>query len=916
MRPLRLEMCAFGPYAKPTVLDFSLLGDSGLYLITGDTGAGKTTIFDAITYALYGRTSGDNRNVKTLRSQYVDNSVKTYVKLDFSYGGKTYHVLRKLRYQKEKDLLTQDAELTMPDGSITAKSTQVTKKIEEILKIDCDQFAQIVMIAQGSFRQLLTADTKQRVKLFQDLFHTGNYQKLMLKLEDERRTAADKVNTEMTALQSAIGFLQGNDACDLSHWNSDNPFLQQEQFSAEVQKAIDFDKAEKEKLEKQVQERTDANAILSRTIGQKEETAGRYAKLHAVEKKIPAAEEALHTKQNILHVKQEAQEDEAIATLQVQLAREKEQLPKYDMLEQAGRDLENSKKKLADLQKQIGLNQKRLETAESTLAKDQQKQQAWKYVPAKKIQMESELQIKQNRLSQLHAIVLLEQAIHKTQIDEARVKQLVETTLCAYENANHVYMENRSVFFREQAGLLASGLQEGEPCPVCGSVHHPSLAHLAKGAPDQKTVEELERKSLQAKKDSDAAHQKLSGVMAKLQEQQKNLGNALAQAGVSDPAVLNDAIAKISREITSDQQNIDMLLKQEKELHQIETEIDAFSKETDMMRTQLQEVTLQESKQQGEILQAKQKIEILQKDLAYADAASARRAIKALTQQVAERQKIWQQVQQDVMDAQQILRDLEMEEKTYEASLPTGDEAGFRRNLAKDQARLVQSQDTLSALQRSLSVISHRLENNEDTFTKVNTGMKKLARQQKHYDLVRSLADTADSHLSGKEKLTLEEYVQMHYFDEILYYANRRYKQMSSGQYELVRHQDHLGRQSHAALALDVIDHYNDTVRPVDSLSGGESFLASMSLALGLSDATQDHAHVQMDAMFIDEGFGSLDEESLAQAVDTLSSISEADRLIGIISHVSQLEERISRKIVVKKNLQEDGGSTAKIVID
>ena len=268
------------------------------------------------------------------------------------------------------------------------------------------------------------------------------------------------------------------------------------------------------------------------------------------------------------------------------------------------------------------------------------------------------------------------------------------------------------------------------------------------------------------------------------------------------------------------------------------------------------------------------------------------------------------------MDAQQILRDLEMEKKTYEASLPDGDEAGFRRNLAKDQARLVQSQDTLSALQRSLSVISHRLENNEDTFTKVNAGMKKLARQQKHYDLVRSLADTADSHLSGKEKLTLEEYVQMHYFDEILYYANRRYKQMSSGQYELVRHQDHIGRQSHAALALDVIDHYNDTVRPVDSLSGGESFLASMSLALGLSDATQDHAHVQMDAMFIDEGFGSLDEESLAQAVDTLSSISEADRLIGIISHVSQLEERISRKIVVKKNLQEDGGSTAKIVID
>ena len=920
MRPVKLEISAFGPYAGRTTVDFDKLGESGLYLITGDTGAGKTSIFDAITFALYGSASGANRDASMLRSKYADAETPTEVKLEFVYRGKTYTVrrnpeyLRPARRGEGMTKQTAEAELTYPDGHIVTRAKDVTDAVTEILGVDRGQFSQIAMIAQGDFLKLLLAETKDRQAIFREIFQTGIYQSLQDKV---KKDASELKSSCDEARRSIDQYLKGTD-CDADsllfpEWEKlrDGKLLTEEALSL-LQKIIAADTAEQEKTQALSAETTEQLSAVNQKIGAAEGVIKSAGDLQAKEKQLLSDEEMLAGLKAAAESAQAALPE--AEQLEKKIAGLEALYPEYD---ERKKKEESLAKALLSLQAKTADKEQTAEKAEkaaSDMEKLKSEQKSLENAGAAKADLAArnkDLEDRQRELSAAGSLwaewKVLCGKLENAQRNYLRAREQALEAQQKYDAMNRAFLD-------EQAGILAGTLEEGKPCPVCGSLSHPAPASLSEKAPSGEELKNAKREAEARQAETGSASSKAGELSGKATAKQEELQKKA-----------EDLFGSFSEETFQQQLNgeklrISSLLAACRNAIQEEEKRIARKKELDEIIPGLEKTEKD----------LKEKLVTAEKDISglTAEKKSLEEQLAAYTEKLAFQTKTeaeaavreYKRKQEEIRDAhraaEQKYTDAEKEKSALQGSIEQlkkqleGVEIPELELLQAEKTGVEAKKEELSRKEKTLH---SRMETNRKAIDAVKGKSGELGRLEKQYAMVKALSDTANGSVSGKEKIMLETYVQMHYFDRIIERANTRLFVMSDSHYELRRRTAADNLRSQTGLELDVIDHYNGSVRSVKTLSGGESFLASLSLALGLADEIQCSAGgIQLDTMFVDEGFGSLDEDALRQAMNALIGLAESNRLVGIISHVAELKSRIDKQIIVRKN--RDAGSTVEIV--
>ena len=932
MRPLRLTLSAFGPYAAETTLDLEKLGKGGLYLITGDTGAGKTTIFDAITYALYDHSSSGIREGSMLRCKYADDKTPTFVELEFEVHGVRYTVRRNPEYQRPKargeGMTTEkaDATLTYPDDRPpVTKAKDVTAAVQEIIGLDYNQFSQIVLIAQGQFTKLLNASTEERSRIFRKLFRTQRYAQLQERLQAEASALNQQRTAQNAKLDSLLGGLQFSpedpDAEALrtlcAQTVPETALSLLDTLTARQAAALEEAGTALQATEAQlntVQQQLGAAAQAQRLAQQ---LAARQAELAAAKPALDAARAEADR-----HAGDAAQLD----ALTAQVTQAQSALAAYDALDTLCRQQTEARDAARLAAAQAHKRRTQLDSLNAALA-------AAETELAALADADTRLLALQNRSAQLtqrgEALVKLEQRLADCQRQAKtahKAQESYRTAAAAQDEARTRQNTLERAFLDAQAGLLAESLTEGVPCPVCGSTHHPARALLPHTAPTQAQVE--------------AARQAAAEADRQAQNASAAAQSALAAANEAKTSLRRDAETLLPERFTTSEGTIpltfalmtNVLAEENAALQTAQADCAARCRQTDadcLRKAQLEADRQNKTRQRP----------ALEQSAAEADrsAAAQNASADALESQIAERraalpyprradaqaaldkleadrrtlrtgmdtaQRKLKQAEQTVAAAEAAVEALTAQQTAAQKELP----ARSAEELTAQQTELTAARETLRSREKQLSA---QLLPNRKTAVQYRAATEARQTLESRWQWVSALAATAGGTLTSKQKIRLEAYIQMNYLDRILRYANTRLMQMTAGQYELER----IGaenQRSQSGLDLGVIDHYNGTRRSVKTLSGGESFKASLALALGLSDEVQSSAGgIRLDTLFLDEGFGSLDEESLELAIRVLSGLTEGDRLVGIISHVGALKDRIDRQVVVHK--ARTGGSTVEL---
>ena len=920
MRPITLTMSAFGPYAAKTVIELDKLGTNGLYLITGDTGAGKTTIFDAITYALYGEASGNTRDVNMFRSKYAEPSTPTEVELTFEYAQKIYTVKRNPEYDRPKargeGYTTEkaNAELHYPDGRVVTKLKEVNKAIVDIMGIDRSQFTQIAMIAQGDFLKLLLASTEDRKKIFQKIFRTQCYYQLQERLKQQTGELAKDYGKIGDSIRQYINGIacHPDDVLMLEVGKAKKGELKNTEAVQLVEKLIKQDAAaqqkvlgEIEKLDKQKEAIAAQLAVAEnrKTTEEKQEKAKENLALENQRLK------KLETEKNeaAAHQPEVQKAVEAIAKL-------KAQLPEYAEMQNKQIERTGLQKALGDLAQKIKKEEETAEKLARSITEFKAEQASLQNAGASQATQKAEkdrLAEQQKDLETLKkeyaAYQKLEAQLKKAQADYAQKSEDSGQKRAEYEHKNKLYLD-------AQAGILAETLTEGVPCPVCGSLEHPHPAQKPENAPTKQELEICKAKAEEAEKATQEASSKASNCIGQVDTSRETL-QAHGQKLLGTDAV--EEMERLCRE--KQQQTAAALQKAEQQLKEIEKQLgrkDALDQLIPQKEGELEQCKKRrgcyETQQAGDgakLQAAEKRLKELEEKLSYPSEAEANQALQQLREQKEAWEKAIQETQKAHDACEKNLAALKGTLEGYQKTLQ-GMEKVDVQAVQDAQAEADQQK---AAWQAQKNEIGDRLAVNRPILENLRPQISQMEETEKRLQCVQALSDTANGRLSGKEKIMLETYIQMTFFDRIIRRANVRLMVMSGGQYELKHRVNAENNRSQAGLELDVIDHYNGSERSVKTLSGGESFKASLALALGLSDEIQSSAGgIRLDTMFVDEGFGSLDEESLEQAVNALVGLTQGNRLVGIISHVSELKNRIDKQIVVTK--EKSGGSKAEIL--
>lgn len=921
MRPIKLKISAFGPYAGITEFDFEKLGTGGLYLITGDTGAGKTTIFDAITYALYGDPSGNNREVSMLRSKYADDSTPTEVELKFSYYGKEYIVKRNPEYERANKRGSgttkqiANAEFTYPDGNVVSKIKDVDNAVKSVIGIDRNQFCQIAMIAQGDFLKLLLAPTKERMEIFRHIFKTELFANLQDRLKRESGSLSDECTTIKRSIDQYInGIVCDEDSVDsLEVENAKKGNLTTEDTVALIEKLISGDEDAEVKLAEQketVQKELDEiKALITKAkdiaaaktdlakneadFAQLTETRASVSKTYETEKaKEPQMEE----------------NGERVAKI-------KATLPEYDEL--AVRQIavnDNSAFIEAATQKIEKLDGIILAHTEEMKALTEE-EKTLQNAGVDKLKLEAE---RKNLEEQSEKLVALK--VNIISLETARKKYLAairtyEEKASIASTADAEFKTGNKAYLDAQAGILADTLTSGVACPVCGSTVHPMVAVKPENAPTKDELDELQEKATKANNDSNSAREIAGGLKGAFDEKGKivtdEIGLLLGAVSIEDAIDLTED--KIIA-ITSEMKAIDLKIADEKKkidrkaeinelLPQKTEELEKAKKEVSGIRDELNAKAVESKTLEARIAELKEK-------LTFESKAKAEEEIALLTKAIEQIKTAIDTAQKKLTDCNERLASLKSAKDEILKRLDGAVDVDIEKEVTVQSTR----EQKLKAIEIEEKTVHSRVSANKKSLENIKMKAGELIAAEHKYAWVKALSNTANGNISGKEKIMLETYIQMSYFDRIIARANSRLMIMTDGQYDLVRRKEALAKQGQSGLDLDVIDHYNGSQRSVKSLSGGESFKASLALALGLADEIQTSAGgIKLDTMFVDEGFGSLDEDSLAQAMKALISLADNDRLVGIISHVGELKQKIDKQIVVTKD--KSGGSKAEIVV-
>jgi len=926
MKPLKLTMSAFGSYAGKNVIDFTGQ-QQGIFLITGDTGAGKTTIFDAITYALYNQTSGGERNGNMMRSQYAQPETETYVELEFLYRGQTYRVRRNPDYKITKTLkngkireqkVPHSVELTMPDGTVFPEKKNATDaKIIEILGLTADQFSQIVMIAQGDFLKLLYTKSDERKMIFSKLFRTDIYWKIQENLRRKSMEMDERIQENDRAFEqekSRIIPLPESEELPL-----DELVERLRERLKDALKEQNLRRANVEELNKKITKYEEINKLfvsLEKIRQTGKELEARQAESKERRQQIENARKAdkvlVAEQQNLRQQQEVEQSAQAIAKMTETLANDQEM---FESLKTQLQEVEaKQKREAADTQKKmLALEQSfpSYEALQNARSEEQQAKKVWE-----DLGKTSEESFHKKKAG---IAALKEQQKRQEQVVEQTKKNWEQTSLSASESAKH-YEHMYEAFLKEQAGILAENLSAGCPCPVCGSTVHPDPAKLSDHAVTELEVE-------QAKKTRAAAEEKRDMAYAAF-EAEKTEKQKLAQAVEKEEAdfVLAQTIAKQQRK-------------------EAEQNYVSLQKIAEQIREKLVYPSLAEAKKQYAAMQkaleaAEQEIE--RKRQKVSELAEAMNTLKG--QKLAEEENQETAKKLAAKTEKEYAKLLEksgfVSEETYHlAILPERSRSKLEREEKEYESQCLRQQSEQKLLEKQVSGKTYTdttelneqlkaekqaLKEAEKTYMELHTAyendrsvlqncavyLEKGKKLESEDQVIKSLSKTANGRLSGSAKIDFETYIQRQYFKQIIHEANKRLLTMSNHQFILkLKEEANTGRKTNEGLDLSVYSLVTDSERDVKTLSGGESFLAALAMALGLSDIVERSAGaIHPDMMFIDEGFGSLDAQSRQQAIEVLGELASDSRMVGIISHVTELKEQIDRKLVVSRT---DKGSRA-----
>lgn len=926
MKPLKLTMSAFGSYAGKNVIDFTGQ-QQGIFLITGDTGAGKTTIFDAITYALYNQTSGGERNGNMMRSQYARPETETYVELEFLYRGQTYRVRRNPDYKITKTLkngkireqkVPHSVELTLPDGTVFPEKKNATDaKIIEILGLTADQFSQIVMIAQGDFLKFLYTKSDERKMIFSKLFRTDIYWKIQENLRRKSMEMDERIQENDRAFEqekSRIILLPESEELPL-----DELVERLRERLKDALKEQNLRRANVEELNKKITKYEEINKLfvsLEKIRQNGKELEARQVeskeRRQQIENALKADKVLVAEQQNLRQQQTVEQSVQAIAKMEETLTNNQEM---FETLKTQLQEVEaEQKREAADIQKKmLALEQSfpSYEALQNARSEEQQAKKVWEDLGKTS---EESFHKKEAGIA-----ALKEQQKRQEQVVEQMKKNWEQTSLSASESAKH-YEHMYEAFLKEQAGILAENLSAGCPCPVCGSTVHPDPAKLSDHAVTELEVE-------QAKKTRAAAEEKRDLAYAAF-EAEKTEKQKLAQAVEKEEAdfVLAQTIAKQQRK-------------------EAEQNYVSLQKIAEQIREKLVYPSLAEAKKQYAAMQkaleaAEQEIE--RKRQKVSELAEAMNTLKGQKLAEEENQKTAKKLaaKTEKEYAKLLEKSGFVSEETYHlAILPERSRSKLEREEKEYESQCLRQQSEQKLLEKQVSGKTYTdttelneqlkaekqaLKEAEKTYMELHTAyendrsvlqncavyLEKGKKLESEDQVIKSLSKTANGRLSGSAKIDFETYIQRQYFKQIIHEANKRLLTMSNHQFILkLKEEANTGRKTNEGLDLSVYSFVTDSERDVKTLSGGESFLAALAMALGLSDIVERSAGaIHPDMMFIDEGFGSLDAQSRQQAIEVLAELAGDSRMVGIISHVTELKEQIDRKLVVSRT---DKGSRA-----
>ncbi len=868
MKPISLIMSAFGPYAAETAVDFSALGETGLFLIAGDTGAGKTTIFDAISFAFYGEASGgrERRKSKSFRSDYASPKAETYVELTFRHRGESWRVRRNPEYErpmKHREGTTVQqagAKLTNLDtGAEIEGLKEVNDKIYELLGLTQDQFTRTVMIAQGDFLKILNATSDERRALFQKLFNTSVYAGLQRKLQEMNAAC----NKEMEDLDRRAAIAAGKidpepgfpERESIALYQTDAKYA--DLLAASLERLIESERAARRQAEREKKAAGEEADALIAAIEQGRAVNGDFDALENAE----AALAPLLARQSAM--------DEKAETLD--RARKAQGLA-VDETRVSGN--------AADVQKQ----RTELEAQAAALASAEK---ALPGAEAKRKEAEAHTQEADALLAsarQLSDCIPVLRELEKQRGKLEKQKKKMAALLEASREADLAYTAAKEGYYRSQAGLLAAELEAGKPCPVCGSAVHPRPAQL--------TAEAVTREEMEG------AEQRQRNAAQALREAEKAL--------ISVQTAVDTGQARLRETHIPEDETEKQLEKRIGEMEALAGQYRNAVKETGKT---CEKLAIQAEKSRAAMEMGQKRLSSLleaEKELnrLFHDRLAAAGFGDERTYQLAKLPD------KTIQEAEKELREYGEQKKslTDQAAALREKLAGKERiDLSQLEQRKREWNEKKSAAERAETAMTAKLSIHEEAFREIREVNRLRKRKEEHWAVVRDLYNCCAGISGGgfRGKLTFEAYVQQYYFKQVVAAANKRLTTLTDGQYTLRCKEQARDRVHQSGLDLDVLDRATGQWRDVSTLSGGESFLASLALALGLSDAVQAQSGaIRLDTMFIDEGFGTLDENALRNSLQTLAELADGKRLIGVISHVRDLEEKIEKQLVVTKTMR------------
>ena len=939
MKPIKLELSAFGPYKGKVEIDFEKIGSQGIFLITGDTGSGKTTIFDGICFALFGTASGSRREINSFRSDFSSDDVPTYVHFSFLHKGIIYNIERIPKYYRKKKrgdgktLVSGDANLTYLNEVITGDKN-VTDKCVEILGMNVNQFRQIVMVAQGEFMELLHAKTKDRAEILRHIFDTGVYKAISDKLKDRYLEKKREYEDSKVSINSYLGSIIWNEELDmesgvtflmecLEKQNNNDKILEEDLENSRKKLAVELsslikDISEGQLLQKSIIDLQKEKENLFLLLLKKNDIQDKNDKLL----KSREIWDKVIQVQNLYEdrIKKYEQAKRELSNHQIKY---KDLCVQYDNIFKEYQENDKLKEKILELKEQQKIYQEKLSLLDdiNTLEKEiELKQLSLNYF------VFSEKKEKAIKFQKLHE---LDNSIQKLKNELAKKND-------EYFLLHQRYLDDYHLFLSAQAGMLASSLEDGVACPVCGSLEHPKKAtytgnvlsreeldsELAKSEELKKELDEFVNRIYNLENEITIVKHDLDGVneeelLNDIRGMESQFEGRSFSKSLEDRTSLEKELSVMEASVTDKKKNIEHLNKDEinsiidkiiqdiKEfsitIEQIQKKYDEIGKEKISLESAIQVMNKEIVSLESEVASKKQEYEECYRALGYQSKEDYLEFLlsKDEMNEIIEEVRLYQDQLLNVKSHIKALEEFIKDKKNVDLD---------KKELEKESVS-----SKIDEIDLSLKDVHSRLVHNIDLFDKIRKCSASIQKQERELMLYKDLSDTANGNIVGQNKLEFEQFVQASYFDRVIESANQRFSYMTDHRFQLMRKDEATRISDKLGLEIEVLDYYTGKKRDIKSLSGGESFKAALSLALGMSDTIQMYSGgVVVDAMFIDEGFGSLDATSLDAAMNAIMMISEGNKMIGIISHVAELQSRIDKKIVVKKS---NVGSSVSVIV-